>query len=143
MELSYGDIEMPETDSVKTEKPNAPKRDLTKEAKLRGWKAARYLYDSLPPNLLGDKDHPKDMTYKQFKAVYESIEQSMKDAFLRNQIIFFGKLGRFRVQIRKARLGINPATAKKGKKAEKIQLPERKTLKFVVNGKFKAELNKK
>jgi nucleoid DNA-binding protein len=135
---------MPENETtVNPKKAPKPAKDLTKEAKLRGWKFLRYLHDNLPPNILGDEQHPKDLTYKQFKTVMESVESSMMDAFSRDQIIFFGNLGKFRVQTLKHRIGVNLAAIRSGKGPKKIELPDRKTLKFIVNGKFKAKLNKK
>ncbi|MEM0143834.1 MAG: HU family DNA-binding protein [Candidatus Parvarchaeum sp.] len=113
---------------VKPEKPKKPKLDLTKEKKLRGAKFVHYLYDSLPQE--------NRMTYKEFEKLFDDVLAAMKAAFLRGQVIHVGDLGRFRVQVLKARVGVNPSTA------TKIKLGDRKTLKFAVNKKFKDELNK-
>jgi DNA-binding protein HU-beta len=121
--------ELENSEVPNNEVPDKPKRNLAEEKKLRGWKTSKYFFDNLPPE-------PK-IAYKDFRILYDSMLNSLKDALLRGQIIFFDDIGKMYVKELKARKGVNPSTG------EKIQLGVRKSVKFSINGKLKKALNTK
>lgn len=76
-----------------------------------------------------------DITQKDAAVAVESVFSNIKQVLINNEIFTIERFITLKPVIRAARAGFSPATG------EKMQIPERRSVKISLSPKFKAELN--